>query len=250
MRKLVLLTMVTAVLLATALPAHAAPAAILTANFADGPRRVDPIVTPGGESAHEHNFYGVRGITPDTRTSASLRALPSTWVRASNHSAFWVPPLYEDGRALTPATSKHILAYYQFTSNTRLAPPEDTAGVSHEMGYRCGTGGGAITDLPPSSCPAGTPIVMSGFMRGVRDLGLGGSQVFDIRVFIRLSRGTRGGALGQMTLGGPPGSGHTHPLDDAHFDYIWAHDRAKFQAFIDQCAPPASACGTNPAVLA
>lgn len=249
MKRLVVFAVLAAFLMLTGI-AYAAPAAILTSNFADGPRRVDPIVTPGGESAHEHNFYGVRGITPDTRTSASLRALPSTWARLSNHSAFWVPALYEDGRMMTPATTKHFLAYYQLKSTTRQAPPEDTAGVSHEMGYRCGTGGGTVTDLPPATCPAGTPIVMSGFMRGVRDLGLSGPTVFDIRVFIRLSRGARGGPLGNITLGGPGGTGHEHPLNDAHFDYIWAHDRAKFQAFIDQCAPPRGACGTNPAVLA
>jgi hypothetical protein len=232
-------------------PALAAPAAILTANH-DGLacRRVDPIVTPGGESAHGHSFYGVRGVTADTRTSASLRALPSTWVRASNHSAFWVPCVYEtrDGvtRLLTPLGTKHILAYYQLRSTTKAPPPEDTAGVSHEMGYRCTIGGGSVSDTPPAWTD--NEFVLGGFMRGERDLGLSGNTVFDVRVFIRLDRG-RTGPLGTITLGAPPG-GATHPVNDLHFDYIWAHDRAKFQAFINQCAPPAGACGTNPAVLA
>lgn len=158
-------------------PALAAPSGIFTADFADGQRRVDPIVSPGGQSAHEHCFYGVRGIT-HTETSASLRLRPSTWVVQSNHSAFWIPCVYEDGRLMTPATSKHILAYYQPVSGTEQVPPENTAGVSTEMGYRCGTGGGTVTDLPPGSCPAGTPIVVSGFMRGDRDRGSNAKPYF------------------------------------------------------------------------
>ena len=226
---------------------YAAPAAIFTASFADGPRRVDPIVSPGGQSAHEHCFYGVRGVT-NTETSASLRAKPSTWVEQDNHSAFWIPCVYEDGRLLTPATSKHLLAYYQSVSGTERVPPENTAGVSHEMGYRCGTGGGTITNLPPASCPAGTPIVVSGFMRGARDLGL--SEPFpNIRVFIRLSRGARGGALGNVTVGGPAvGVNGGAVADTIHFDYFWAWDRAAFQRFLNQCVIPGTGCGTNPDV--
>jgi hypothetical protein len=228
--------------------ALAAPAAILTAGHDGGEcRRVDPIVSPGGVSAHGHSFYGVRGVTPDTRTSASLRALPSTWVRASNHSAFWIPCIYETvngvTRQLTPA-SVPILAYYQLRSDT-VVPPENTAGVSHEMGFRCTTGGGTVHDLP-QPC-TGTDFVVSGFMRGARDLGLPAAGDFDIRVFIRLKR--TAGPAGLITCGAPPG-GATHPCGDMHFDYIFAHDRAKFQAFITQCAPPKPACGTDPQVLA
>ena len=232
----------------TALMAVAAPAGIVTGAHDGGPcRRVDPIVTLGGVSGHEHTFYGVRGVTSTTRSSASLRELTSTWNRASNHSAFWTTCVYDHGVLMTPYSSKPVLAYYQFTSNTRLAPPEDTAGVSFEMGYRCDIGGGTVFDLPPASC-SGNTLVLVGHMRGVRDLGLSGPTVFDIRVFIRLQR-PRTGPL-SITIGGPPGSSTVIPNGDIHFDYIWAHDRAKFQAFIDQCAPPAPACGTNPAVLA
>lgn len=236
-------------------PAEAAPAAILISQFSDGPRRVDPIVSPcppGGSqlSAHEHIFYGVRGIRCDTRSSAALRALPSTWNRASNHSAFWTPPIYETvngvTRRMTPLGTKPLLAYYQLRSGT-IVPPEGTAGISHEMGYRCQTGGGSFSDSPPA-CTERT-FVLGGFMRGTRDLGLPSATGFDVRVFIRLDRG-RTGPMGLITCGGPPGSGHTHPCSDAHFDYIWAHDRAKFQAFINQCAPPNGPCGTDPAVLA
>ena len=228
--------------------AIAAPAGILVSQHDRGPcRRVDPIVSFGEQSEHEHTFYGVQGITATTRSSASLRALTSTWNRASNHSAFWTTCVYDHGVLMTPYSSKPLLAYYQFTSNTRQAPPEGTAGVSFEMGYRCDIGGGTVFDLPPASC-SGNTLVLVGHMRGVRDLGLSGPTVFNIRVFIRLQR-PRTGPL-SITIGGPPGSSTVIPNGDIHFDYIWAHDRAKFQAFIDQCAPPRTPCGTDPAVLA
>jgi Domain of unknown function (DUF1996). len=231
-------------LVVAANPAWAAPAGIFTSSFADGPRRVDPIVSPGEQSDHEHCFYGVRGVT-NTETSASLRMKPSTWaVGDVDHSVFWIPCVYEDGRLLPPATRYHFIAYYQSVAGTEQVPPENTAGVSTEMGYRCDIGGGVVTDLPPTTC-SGTTLVLSGMMRGERDLHL--TEPFPkIRVFVRLDRG-HSGRLGQITVGGPAigVDGEMGP-DTVHFDYIWAWDREVFRQFLANCVRPDIPCGTNP----
>src|SRR4029077_3456873 len=89
--------------------AEAAPAAIFTASATGQRGHIDPIVAPGMVSAHEHCFYGVVGV--DTvETSADLRTKPTTWVEPGNNSGIWIPCVYEDGRLVQPATSKHILA--------------------------------------------------------------------------------------------------------------------------------------------
>lgn len=224
--------------------ALAAPAAIFTSDFAGGPRRVDPIVSPGTESAHEHCFYGVEGVT-SVETSASLREKPSTWVEQDNHSAFWIPCVYQNGKLLEPATRFHALLYYQPVRGEEQVPPENTAGVTHETGYRCGTGGGTITKLPPTTCDKGV-LVVSGFFRGERDLGL--TEPFPkVRFFVRLK--IANGPVGNITLGGPVAgvNGATGP-ETLHADYFWGWDRDAFERFLEDCVRPGEACGKNPDV--
>jgi hypothetical protein len=231
-------------------PAEAAPAAILTVSqTTQACERVDPIVSPGTASAHPHKFYGAgsaaQPVTSNTTTSAQFRALPSTWTRASNHSGFWIPCLYEDG-VLVPPSTKAGLFYYQPVSGTEQVPPENTKGVTHEVGYRCGFGGGTVTNLPPATCPSGE-FVISGFFRASRDLGLSVPYP-TIRFFLRFNTGP---TLGRLTLGTPAGGEPgAMTMDDIHADYFFAHDRAKFQAFLNQCVIPGASCGTDPAVLA
>jgi hypothetical protein len=223
--------------------AYAAPAAIFTASATGQRAFIDPIVAPGVRSAHEHCFYGAVGVET-IETSADLRTKPTTWVETDNHSGFWIPCVYEDGKLLPTNTNKPLLFYYQSVSGTEQVPPENTAGVTHEVGYRCGNSGGTVTPLPPASCPSGEFNVV-GFFRASRDLGL--TEPFPkIRFFVRLNSGP---TLGKITLGGPAAGvdGAMGP-ETIHADYFWAWDRAAFQRFLNNCVIPGIACGKNPDV--
>lgn len=224
-------------------PAQAAPAAIFTASSTGQRGFIDPIVSPGVRSAHEHCFYGAIGVGT-VETSTSLRMKSTTWVTQNNHSGFWIPCLYEEGRLLPVRTTKPLLFYYQPVSGTEQVPPDDTAGVTHEVGYRCGFGGGTVTPLPPTTCPSGE-FVVSGFFRASRDLGL--TQPFpQIRFFIRFNTGP---TLGRITLGGPvAGVDGARGPETIHADYLWAWDRDVFERFLTKCVRPGIACGTDPVI--
>jgi hypothetical protein len=242
-RLLLCFTMLAAVLLGTALPALAAPAAIFTASSTGQRGFVDPIIAPGQRSAHEHCFYGAVGVA-ETETSADLRTKPTTWVETDNHTAIWIPCVYEDGRLLQPFSSKHLLAYYKSISGTECVPPENMAGVTHEYGYRGATGGGSFSPLPPASTSQGV-LVVTLFWRGARDFGVGCFPT--VQAYVRLNVGV--GTIGSITLGGPVAGvdGALGP-ETMHGDYFFGWDRAAFQRFLDRCVIPGVACGTDPNV--
>lgn len=224
--------------------AQAAPAAIFSAQSTGQRGHIDPIVSPGVPSAHEHCFYGAENVAM-TETSADLRSKPSTWAEPGNHTGIWIPCVYEDGVLVQPATSKNLLAYYVPVSCTEQVPPENTAGVTHEYGYRNTIGGGAFSLTPPASSSSGY-LIVSLFWRASRDLP--GAGCFPtVHAYIRLAIGT--GPIGNITLGGP-----VNGVDGAlgpttmHGDYFWAWDRDVFQRFLDECVIPGKACGTNPAL--
>lgn len=220
--------------------AFAAPAGIFTASSTGQVAYVDPIVSPGARSAHEHCFYGAVGVDT-TETSADLRTKPTTWVVQDNHTAIWIPCVYEDGRLLRPYSAKHLLAYYKSIPETECVPPEDMAGVSHEYGYRGQTGGGAFSPLPPASTSQGV-LVVTVFWRGARDFGV--SCFPSVQAYIRLNVGA--GAIGQITLGGPPGGEGVMGPETMHGDYFFGWGRDTFGRFLDRCVIPDAACGQDP----
>jgi len=231
-------------LVAGAPQAQAAPSAIFTASSTGQRGHIDPIVAPGVRSAHEHCFYGAVGVA-ETETSADLRTKPTTWVEQGNHTGIWIPCLYENGTLVQPATTKHLLAYYKPVSCVEQVPPENTAGVTHEYGYRNTIGGGAFSLTPPASSSSGY-LVVTLFWRADRDLP--GAGCFPtVQAYIRLAIGT--GPIGNITLGGP-----VNGVDGAlgpttmHGDYFWAWDRDVFERFLANCVRVNKACGTNPAV--
>ena len=66
----------------------------------------DPIVFPNQPGAsHSHDFFGNRS-TDANSTYGSLRANVSSCDNPDNHSAYWVPTVYESGKALTPEIAK------------------------------------------------------------------------------------------------------------------------------------------------
>ena len=243
MRRLLALLLALSTLFISSAPAQAAPAAIFTAQSTGQRDFIDPIASPGVRSAHEHCFYGAVGV--DTiETSADLRTKPSTWAEPGNHTGIWSPCVYEDGVLVQPATTKNLLAYYKPIPGTEQVPPDDTAGVTHEYGYRCGTGGGTFYLTPPTTCSAGI-LVVTLFWRGARDLGV---QNFPtVQAYIRLNIGS--GAVGNITLGGPVNgvNGALGPTT-MHGDYMFGWIPSVFESFLAKCVRPGIACGTNPAL--
>lgn len=230
------------ILLSIATAAYAAPSAIFTGDeTGEAPRHVDPIVSPGARSAHEHCFYGATGVEP-VETSASLRTKATTWDVKANHTGVWIPCVYEDGRLLRQFSQHGILAYYKPISGTECVPPDDMGGVTREGGYRGQIGGGSFSSTPPANSSDGA-LVITLIFRGARDFGVGCFPT--VQVYIRLNVGA--GPIGRITLGGPVAGvdGATGP-ETLHGDYLFGWDRAAFERFLAACVRPGIACGKNP----
>lgn len=84
----------------------------------------DPIVSPGkGGAAHSHDFFG--SFSTDAHSSPdSLRARAGTSChRALDRAAYWVPTLYQDGRAVTPEVAQVYYRGLQRDLRTVRPPP-------------------------------------------------------------------------------------------------------------------------------
>jgi hypothetical protein len=258
-------------------PAQAAqPGAIFSGQYTGQTANVDPIVSPGVPSAHPHVFVGAYPVDM-TETTADLRTKPTTFAEQSNHSAIWVPEVREDGVALCMGTTsscggKDALVYYRcvwsdavcstlpsFVDDTRfvIGNANATSAADNPVfrnglgGFRCGTGGGAFSATPPTTCDSGVLVLSatagpcinsdgtatafptngncpSGFTKGVR-----------VQQYFRFWVGT--GAVGNITLGG-------NPSYTLHSDYFFGWDRAAFENFMDRCIRANVDCGKNPSV--
>src|SRR4051812_893588 len=70
----------------------------------------DPIVFPGQAGmSHSHDFAGAHS-TRAASTNASLLSGATTCSRPADHSAYWVPTLYQDG---VPVHPREFRAYYR-----------------------------------------------------------------------------------------------------------------------------------------
>jgi hypothetical protein len=79
----------------------------------------DPIVFPGLPGAsHDHTFLGNRS-TDAGSTADSLFAAGTTCTPADDHSAYWIPTLYQNGKVVDP---KEVTVYY----GSRLKDPSKT----------------------------------------------------------------------------------------------------------------------------
>ncbi|WP_433211263.1 DUF1996 domain-containing protein [Dactylosporangium sp. CS-047395] len=79
----------------------------------------DPIVFPGLPGAsHDHTFLGNRS-TNAASTAESLYAAGTTCTPAQDHSAYWIPTLYQNGKVVDP---KEVTVYY----GSRLKDPSRT----------------------------------------------------------------------------------------------------------------------------
>lgn len=137
-------------------------------------RSDDPILLPrqAGMSM-VHDFFG-NATTTAASTATALRAATATSCLApGDTSAYWFPALYQHGRKVTPT---RLLAYYRtagrpaatiatlpvglqmIAGNEAAMTPQSTAIAS----WNCGAQASVLPSAtPPTSCPAGTQLVLS-----------------------------------------------------------------------------------------
>jgi hypothetical protein len=137
---------------------------LLTTCALDHTGSDDPIKFPGvtGGSAHEHDFFGVKGIDAFT-TTGSLFHHPHTCTFAADSVAVWVPSMvWADG---TEHSARRIDIYYRKPVNTRAGVRPIPVGFRTIVGdstnttkpsaalWACGTGPFRST-IPPVTCTA------------------------------------------------------------------------------------------------
>ncbi|HEV2951094.1 MAG TPA: DNRLRE domain-containing protein [Actinomycetota bacterium] len=239
---------------------------------------VDPIVSPGQVAEHTHQFYGASPVHM-TETSAELRTHTTTCVETDNRSAFWMPTVEEDGVRLLPGTTasgggKHALIYYRCRHSESVCAnmqpfPENFGHVSgnrHAMsaaenpvfrnglgGWRCGTGGGAFSPMPPTTCSSGVLVagvtfgnclLPNGTLSDAVNSGctsVGGRPILRIQQYFRFWVGV--GTVGRITMGG----GHLDPYQ-LHADYFFGWSTAASDNFMRICVNANRDCGTDPNV--
>lgn len=105
----------------------------------------DPIVAPGLPGAsHMHSFFGNSSTDAFTTTESLLSHTATSCSPAKDLSSYWIPTLYEHGRAVEP---EGMIVYY----GSRL--PDPTATVPFPQGFRV-IAGNAKSQVPT---PAGSP---------------------------------------------------------------------------------------------
>ncbi|MEV4136403.1 DUF1996 domain-containing protein [Dactylosporangium sp. NPDC049742] len=134
-----------------ALPMHPAPAnAVRVSEFNAACTyshsfKDDPIVFPGLPGAsHMHSFLGNRGTNANTTTESLLANTSSSCGPALDHSAYWIPTLYQNGVAIEP---RGVTVYY----GSRLQDP--TATVPFPQGFRMIAGDAKRQVATPSGAP-------------------------------------------------------------------------------------------------
>ncbi|MFB6517084.1 DUF1996 domain-containing protein [Streptomyces sp. NPDC056401] len=105
----------------------------------------DPIVAPGLPGAsHMHSFFGNRSTDAFTTTESLLSHTATSCSPAKDLSSYWIPTLYEHGKAVEP---EGMIVYY----GSRL--PDPTATVPFPQGFRV-IAGNSKSQVPT---PAGSP---------------------------------------------------------------------------------------------
>ncbi len=102
----------------------------------------DPIVHPGEPGAsHLHDFFG--NLTTDaTTTTEALQAGSTSCKPLGDHSAYWIPSLYNDGTQVAPLK---LAAYYNLNGR------KPGSIVTFPVGLRMITGDGTATTAQPAT---------------------------------------------------------------------------------------------------
>ena len=152
---------VTAFAILAAGRADAAPLGFAVRCDFDKVGKIDPIVSPGATSAHEHTFFGGRVYPRTTRTS--LLHSGTTCQAKGDHSGYWAPTVIgKDGKRILPAES---IAYWRPANvldpaNATQPTPKGLEIVTEhgaEYSWACVNGGGdGGTPYPyPRTCGDG-----------------------------------------------------------------------------------------------
>ncbi len=172
----VLLACVVALLAAlTSAPAASAASAEHGASFAvrcDFSHRaqVDPIVSPGGTSAHLHDFFGNKTTNaPSTYASMTATGVTTTCSRPEDTAGYWIPTVsWKDSQGTHELTANRAVFYYRagdkdyrtvqpFAKDLRIIADKDVNGA--RVRWYCGRGGSnddkAGSPVPPTSCSGG-----------------------------------------------------------------------------------------------
>lgn len=102
--------------------------------------QIDPIVSPGGQSGHLHEFFGNPNVTPNS-TTQSLADTPLRQIECTDQndkSAYWTPAVFQNGRRIA---ASHITAYYKSPSPNTVPMP---------FGLRMIAGDASATSNQPS----------------------------------------------------------------------------------------------------
>jgi hypothetical protein len=131
----------------------------------------DPITLPGQKgAAHSHDFFANRSTNANS-TYERLLAARTTCSRDGDTAAYWVPTLYQNGRALRPDT---LLIYYNDKGDpesVRAFPPDlrmiagdhmaESPQPTHVTSWFCDGTTTERTQEPPRACPGGSRLTLS-----------------------------------------------------------------------------------------
>jgi hypothetical protein len=81
--------------------------------------QVDPIVSPGAVSAHEHEFFANRSVNADSTTETMLTA-GTTCPLSADTAGYWAPTLQNPSKVRVFAA--HMFAYYRSPSDISVQP--------------------------------------------------------------------------------------------------------------------------------
>ena len=143
---------------------------LLTCDFSHR-AKADPIVHPGHAGmAHSHDFFG-NASTNAFSTYESLRAAATTCDLDADRAAYWLPTLYQNGKALKPVRAVIYYRTVHDPESVRAFPPGlkmiagDSRATSPQQpqvaAWWCGLTINNKFKEPPRQCPEGTRLALS-----------------------------------------------------------------------------------------
>ena len=185
--------------------------------------QVDPLVSPGGPSAHMHQFFGNRGVTSTRESPATMRTRGTTCQLSNDTGAYWVPTLYINGVIIPPT---QVLVYYRNNqAATNIAPhTADTGIVSTNHEWLCKDSD--VYSRPPNC--TGIPSHPDGAGLRIRFLPYtqaDGTRTPNVTLNIRYGRQNLTGATFSMGVAG-------------HGDFWNVWDQGAYAALVARCLDP------------
>jgi Domain of unknown function (DUF1996) len=133
-------------------------------------KQVDPIVSPGGTSAHMHDFFGNRSTdASSTYKTMTAAGVSTTCSRPEDTGGYWIPTVsWKDQQGTHELTANRAVFYYRaggkdytkvqpFAKDFRIIADKDINGA--RVRWYCGGGGSndekAGSADPPTRCSGG-----------------------------------------------------------------------------------------------